>query len=76
MASAKPDCPKIMISGAPASGKGTQCELITKKVRSFLGDYDYYYLGAPISFLFIITDVNNVYDDKHCGSSLLFYKHL
>lgn len=26
---------KIMISGAPASGKGTQCELITHKV-SFL----------------------------------------
>ena len=26
---------KIMISGAPASGKGTQCELITQKVSSF-----------------------------------------
>lgn len=25
---------RIMISGAPASGKGTQCELITKKVSS------------------------------------------
>ncbi|KAF2535079.1 hypothetical protein F2Q68_00018753 [Brassica cretica] len=24
---------KIMISGAPASGKGTQCELITQKVK-------------------------------------------
>ena len=23
---------RIMISGAPASGKGTQCELITEKV--------------------------------------------
>lgn len=23
---------KVMISGAPASGKGTQCELIVKKV--------------------------------------------
>lgn len=23
---------RVMISGAPASGKGTQCELITKKV--------------------------------------------
>ncbi|KAF5178738.1 Adenylate kinase protein [Thalictrum thalictroides] len=27
----KPELLKIMISGAPASGKGTQCELITKK---------------------------------------------
>ncbi|KAA8538765.1 hypothetical protein F0562_028340 [Nyssa sinensis] len=27
----KPEPLKIMISGAPASGKGTQCELITKK---------------------------------------------
>lgn len=26
---------KIMISGAPASGKGTQCELITQKVSLF-----------------------------------------
>lgn len=25
---------KVMISGAPASGKGTQCELIVKKVIS------------------------------------------
>lgn len=25
---------KIMISGAPASGKGTQCELINKKVKN------------------------------------------
>ncbi|KAJ9675992.1 hypothetical protein PVL29_024801 [Vitis rotundifolia] len=32
VASAKPNSLKIMISGAPASGKGTQCELITKKV--------------------------------------------
>ncbi|CAN1147772.1 Adenylate kinase 2, chloroplastic [Linum perenne] len=32
VASAKADLPlRIMISGAPASGKGTQCELITKK---------------------------------------------
>ncbi|CAN0928073.1 Adenylate kinase 2, chloroplastic [Linum grandiflorum] len=32
LASAKADPPlRIMISGAPASGKGTQCELITKK---------------------------------------------
>ncbi|XP_054809406.1 adenylate kinase, chloroplastic isoform X2 [Prosopis cineraria] len=31
VASIKPEPPKIMISGAPASGKGTQCELITKK---------------------------------------------
>nr|TKS06973.1 hypothetical protein D5086_0000116820 [Populus alba] len=31
VASAKADPLKIMISGAPASGKGTQCELITKK---------------------------------------------
>ncbi|CAA0827784.1 Adenylate kinase 2- chloroplastic [Striga hermonthica] len=27
----KPEPLKVMISGAPASGKGTQCELITKK---------------------------------------------
>jgi adenylate kinase len=26
---------KVMISGAPASGKGTQCELIVQKVRSY-----------------------------------------
>ncbi|XP_011031801.1 PREDICTED: adenylate kinase, chloroplastic-like [Populus euphratica] len=32
VASAKADPLKIMISGAPASGKGTQCELITKKM--------------------------------------------
>ncbi|KAJ8759471.1 hypothetical protein K2173_007083 [Erythroxylum novogranatense] len=31
MAVAKPEPLKIMISRAPASGKGTQCELITKK---------------------------------------------
>ncbi|KAJ7962420.1 adenylate kinase [Quillaja saponaria] len=30
-ASVKPEPLRIMISGAPASGKGTQCELITKK---------------------------------------------
>lgn len=36
VAMAKPDPLKIMLSGAPASGKGTQCELITKKVRVFL----------------------------------------
>lgn len=24
---------KVMISGAPASGKGTQCEMIVRKVR-------------------------------------------
>jgi len=35
VASAKADPLKIMISGAPASGKGTQCELITKKVSFF-----------------------------------------
>ena len=38
LASAKADPPlRIMISGAPASGKGTQCELITKKVSPFSG---------------------------------------
>ncbi|KAF5731549.1 adenylate kinase chloroplastic-like [Tripterygium wilfordii] len=31
VASAKADPLKVMISGAPASGKGTQCELIKKK---------------------------------------------
>ncbi|GLJ16774.1 hypothetical protein SUGI_0288810 [Cryptomeria japonica] len=30
MATGKSEVPKIMISGAPASGKGTQCELIVK----------------------------------------------
>ncbi|XP_026455504.1 adenylate kinase, chloroplastic-like [Papaver somniferum] len=30
-AKSKPEPLRIMISGAPASGKGTQCELITKK---------------------------------------------
>ncbi|GKV35196.1 hypothetical protein SLEP1_g43499 [Rubroshorea leprosula] len=30
-AKAEPELLKVMISGAPASGKGTQCELITKK---------------------------------------------
>ncbi|MCL7028443.1 hypothetical protein MKW94_019636, partial [Papaver nudicaule] len=30
-ATSKPEPLRIMISGAPASGKGTQCELITKK---------------------------------------------
>ena len=33
-ASAKAEPFKVMISGAPASGKGTQCELITQKVSS------------------------------------------
>lgn len=33
MAAAKPEPLKIMISGAPASGKGTQCELIKKKYQ-------------------------------------------
>lgn len=32
---------KIMISGAPASGKGTQCELITQKVSFFVLLLDY-----------------------------------
>ena len=32
MRSAKAEPLKIMISGAPASGKGTQCQLITQKV--------------------------------------------
>lgn len=26
---------KVMISGAPASGKGTQCELIVQKVQYY-----------------------------------------
>lgn len=40
----KPEPLKIMISGAPASGKGTQCELITQKVRVFF---------FPSKFVFI-----------------------
>lgn len=28
---------KVMISGAPASGKGTQCEIIVQKVSNILG---------------------------------------
>uniref|UniRef100_A0A0C9S7M6 adenylate kinase n=1 Tax=Wollemia nobilis TaxID=56998 RepID=A0A0C9S7M6_9CONI len=31
MVTGKPEPPKIMISGAPAAGKGTQCELIVRK---------------------------------------------
>ena len=31
--SAKPATKKIIIAGAPASGKGTQCETIVEKVR-------------------------------------------
>lgn len=35
VALAKVEPLKVMISGPPASGKGTQCELITKKVSFF-----------------------------------------
>lgn len=35
LASATMEPLKIMISGAPASGKGTQCELIKEKVSLF-----------------------------------------
>ncbi|KAG5601668.1 hypothetical protein H5410_033038 [Solanum commersonii] len=59
-----PDCPsflvvgsakkqeplRVMISGAPASGKGTQCELITKKVSLFGMDDD------PLGFWFYISE--------------------
>lgn len=31
---------KVMISGAPASGKGTQCEMIVKKVSLFFFPFD------------------------------------
>lgn len=31
--SSKPSTKKIVIAGAPASGKGTQCETIVEKVR-------------------------------------------
>ncbi|KAF8404326.1 hypothetical protein HHK36_009209 [Tetracentron sinense] len=36
VASANPEPLRIMISGPPASGKGTQCELITKKLSSYM----------------------------------------
>lgn len=50
MASAKAEPLRVMISGAPASGKGTQCELITQKVC-----YTYTPLVFPLSFyLFIL----------------------
>ena len=35
-ARATPEPLRIKISGAPASGKGTQCELITRKVSNFI----------------------------------------
>ena len=57
MASAKPDSLKIMISGPPASGKGTQCELITKKVRFLSDDSYYYHLGASsLSNCFLVDN--------------------
>lgn len=61
VASANPNSLKIMISGAPASGKGTQCELITKKVSFFI---IWELLPFPIAISLIITDVNNAYDDR------------
>lgn len=38
--SAKPATKKIIIAGAPASGKGTQCETIVEKVRGRETDAD------------------------------------
>ncbi|PIM97399.1 adenylate kinase [Handroanthus impetiginosus] len=35
---------RIMISGAPASGKGTQCELITKKVLFLFFCLTFYFI--------------------------------
>lgn len=37
---------KVMISGAPASGKGTQCEMIVEKVLFLLN----YFYHCPIEF--------------------------
>ena len=50
VASGKAEPLRVMISGAPASGKGTQCELITQKVC-----YTYTPLVFTLSFcLFIL----------------------
>ena len=51
VASANPNSLKIMISGAPASGKGTQCELITKKVSFF-----YYLRASSLSNCYLIDN--------------------
>lgn len=50
-AHATPEPLKIMISGAPASGKGTQCELITQKVSNFIHNRPY------AKHLFSLTDL-------------------
>lgn len=44
---------KVMISGAPASGKGTQCELIKKKV----GERFYFFFSV---YLLNSTDVADI----------------
>lgn len=54
MAAEKTKPLKIMISGAPASGKGTQCELITQKV-SFLVLFWDTNLMNPIHFMIILS---------------------
>lgn len=50
-AHATPEPLRIMISGAPASGKGTQCELITQKVSNFINNQLY------AKHLFSLTDL-------------------
>lgn len=57
--SRKPEPLKIMISGAPASGKGTQCELITGKVN--LRFYNFSNFFFFFGFLYVISAIcNNV----------------
>lgn len=46
---AKAEPLRVMISGAPASGKGTQCELITKKVTFF-----FFVINIFILFVYVI----------------------
>lgn len=57
LALAKSEPLRIMISGAPASGKGTQCELITQKVRfllSVLHRFEFHFLESDSSqFLYV-----------------------
>lgn len=46
---------KVMISGAPASGKGTQCEMIVQKASNILGIIDcshYVYTFKILDFFF------------------------
>lgn len=58
MAAEKSEPLKIMISGAPASGKGTQCELITHKVSLLILLLDTILMN-PIQFENTLIDFVN-----------------